>query len=284
MSADDAKAKHVSQVQEDQWNDITKSCVYLQRHNYVWWYKSFVTQTCRDVKASWRKYVVTWRLCGINMPWFWNLALLLSRTLFQNFKQKTLCVHYLLDYQILERLVVICVVIFFSDLVTLSRPGIKRNKYQHLSLLSSFLFPSSSFFCFFFFSFLLFSSFLFFFSLLLSSSFLLLFLIIRYVNRFPQTEPPLRRIWNIFGALSHDYATTLQNPHILITVRSRGHLLFITPISYFLSHGKRAAFWGCTAVIRSDNERVKNQSNVRPGHWVGREWLETRTSDSGRCY
>ena len=28
--ADDAIAKHVSQVQEDKWNNITKSCVYLQ--------------------------------------------------------------------------------------------------------------------------------------------------------------------------------------------------------------------------------------------------------------
>ena len=28
--ADDAKAKHVSQVQEDLWNNTTKSCVYLQ--------------------------------------------------------------------------------------------------------------------------------------------------------------------------------------------------------------------------------------------------------------
>ena len=29
-TADDAKAKHVSQVQEDKWNNITKNCVYLQ--------------------------------------------------------------------------------------------------------------------------------------------------------------------------------------------------------------------------------------------------------------
>ena len=28
-TADDAKAKHVSQVQEDKWNNTTKSCVYL---------------------------------------------------------------------------------------------------------------------------------------------------------------------------------------------------------------------------------------------------------------
>ena len=29
VSLIDAKAKHVSQVQEDLWNNITKSCVYL---------------------------------------------------------------------------------------------------------------------------------------------------------------------------------------------------------------------------------------------------------------
>ena len=28
-TADDAKSKHVSQVQEEKWNNITKSCVYL---------------------------------------------------------------------------------------------------------------------------------------------------------------------------------------------------------------------------------------------------------------
>ena len=30
QTADDAKAKHVSQVQEDKWNNVTKSCAYLQ--------------------------------------------------------------------------------------------------------------------------------------------------------------------------------------------------------------------------------------------------------------
>ena len=34
--ADDAKAKHVSQVQEDKWNNITKSCVYLQEKEINW--------------------------------------------------------------------------------------------------------------------------------------------------------------------------------------------------------------------------------------------------------
>ena len=29
-TANDAKAKHVSQAQEDSWNNITKSCVYIQ--------------------------------------------------------------------------------------------------------------------------------------------------------------------------------------------------------------------------------------------------------------
>jgi len=29
-TADDTKAKHVSQVQEDLWNNIIKSCIYLQ--------------------------------------------------------------------------------------------------------------------------------------------------------------------------------------------------------------------------------------------------------------
>ena len=34
-AADDAKAKHVSQVQEDLWNNITNSYVYLQLKNII---------------------------------------------------------------------------------------------------------------------------------------------------------------------------------------------------------------------------------------------------------
>ena len=34
-TADGAKAKHVSQVQEDKWNNITKSCVYLQLNTKI---------------------------------------------------------------------------------------------------------------------------------------------------------------------------------------------------------------------------------------------------------
>ena len=33
-TADDVKAKHVSQVQKDLWNNITKSCVYLQLNDF----------------------------------------------------------------------------------------------------------------------------------------------------------------------------------------------------------------------------------------------------------
>ena len=33
--ADDVKGKHMSQVQENLWNNITKSCVYLQLGNGV---------------------------------------------------------------------------------------------------------------------------------------------------------------------------------------------------------------------------------------------------------
>ena len=31
IEADDAKAKHVFQVQEDKWNNVAKCCVYLQQ-------------------------------------------------------------------------------------------------------------------------------------------------------------------------------------------------------------------------------------------------------------
>ena len=39
-TADDAKAKHVSQIQEDLWNNITKSCVNLQFSLFV----NFISQ------------------------------------------------------------------------------------------------------------------------------------------------------------------------------------------------------------------------------------------------
>ena len=45
VSTDDAKAKHVSQVQEDWWNNITKSCVYLQINiNLIGWLIQYLSR------------------------------------------------------------------------------------------------------------------------------------------------------------------------------------------------------------------------------------------------
>ena len=60
-TADDAKAKHVFQVQEVKWNNITKSCVYLQ-------FKMIHQEaSVETIKLTSSLYLVGW--AGCNLLW-----------------------------------------------------------------------------------------------------------------------------------------------------------------------------------------------------------------------
>ena len=82
-TADDTKAKHMSQVQENKWNNITKSCVYLQLLTFFGNFITFVghwptrTSFIFVIEIFSTKASELFTCC-----WFWNYTFIINRTNF----------------------------------------------------------------------------------------------------------------------------------------------------------------------------------------------------------